>query len=51
MAGSGWTLPKPWENGYVPVTEAKIGTQGTDGNTRVRRWKKAEVEPEPDPVP
>ncbi|WVH05364.1 hypothetical protein ZHAWSFBX_CDS_0005 [Agrobacterium phage Alfirin] len=36
-----WTLPKPWENGYTPVTEYLKG-KPYPGNL-VRRWKRTEV--------
>lgn len=47
----GWTLEKPWENGYVPVTEPANGGKRQGKVPVARVWKKEEVPPVPDPEP
>lgn len=46
-----WTLPKPWENGFVPVTEPTLGGPKTGKVPLQRVWKKEETPPVPDPAP
>lgn len=46
----GWTLKKPWENGYQYVTEQVKGSVGPGQDKKIRVQKKV-VEPDPVPDP